>query len=105
MDTVAGRPHAEAALAWAADMAAQNPERGYAGGLGHGLLVGLALARLDPEWATAALDQLLEVQHDRLAARLAATPGAAPGMAAHRLALFGQAQEVLRGSAALGAHS
>jgi hypothetical protein len=100
MDGVKARPRAEAALDWAAGNGQRDPGRGYALGLGEGLVIGLALAKIDPEWASAALEELLQVHQERLAERLAGTPIPAPGIEMHRMMVFAQAQEVLRGSAA-----
>jgi hypothetical protein len=100
MDTVERRPRAEAVRSWAADAAAQDPGRSYAAGVGHGLVVGLALGKLDAPWASAALEELVRSQHDRLAAALDGTPVPAPTLESHRLMVFAQAQEVLRRSAA-----
>jgi hypothetical protein len=97
MDGSETRPRAEAALAWAVEAAGRDPGRGYAAGLGDGLLVGLALAKLDADWASIALDELLQIQQERLAAQLTGTPVPAPEIEMHRLLIFAQAQAVLRG--------
>src|SRR5262245_38881222 len=97
MDGLRARPRAEAALAWTVEAAERDPSRSYASGLSDGLLVGLALAKLDVEWASVALDELLQIQQERLAARLAGSPVPVPEIELHRLLVFAQAQTVLRG--------
>lgn len=87
-----------AALRWAEDAARHDPTRRYPEGFEDGLLLGLALAKLDRQWAERALDDLFSVHARRLADRLAGTGVPAPGVEQHRLLVFAEAQEILRRS-------
>ena len=59
METETGGTRASAVRAWIADTAAASSTERYGDGLREGLLVGLTLARLEPEWSSAALDELI----------------------------------------------
>lgn len=91
-------PRAEAALAWADDTALRDPDRCYADGFGDGMLLGLALAKIDRGWADEALEELFGMHQRQLAERLAGTPVEPPSVEQHRLLVFARAQEILRGT-------
>jgi hypothetical protein len=87
-----------AAVDWAEAAAQRDPARRYPEGFEDGLLLGLALSKLDREWAEQALEQLFTMHTGRLADRLAGTGVPAPRIEQHRMLVFAEAQEILRGS-------
>jgi hypothetical protein len=96
MGQVSALPRAQAALGWAEEVARRDPSRGYVDGFGHGLMLALTLAQVDATWAQGTLDELFELSQRRLAERLAGTPVPTPSLQEHRMAVYGQVQEILR---------
>jgi hypothetical protein len=103
METETGGTRASAVRGWIADTAAAGSTESYGDGLREGLLVGLTLARLDPEWSSAALDELIASSHAALAARLAGTPVPAPTLPMLRLVPYARATSILERSATVQA--
>jgi hypothetical protein len=89
-------------MSWAEDTALRDPERCYADGFGDGLLLALALAKIDRGWAEGTLDELCAMHQRRVAEQLAGTPVEAPTLEQHRMLVFARAQEILRRSDAAG---
>lgn len=87
-----------AAVEWARDAARRDPYRRYPEGFEDGLLLGLALSKLDRDWAEQALDGLFAMHTERLADRLIGTGVPAPRIEQHRMLVFAEAQEILRRS-------
>ena len=102
METETGGTRASAVRAWIADTAAASSTERYGDGLREGLLVGLTLARLEPEWSSAALDELIASSHAALAAQLAGTPIPAPTLAMLRMVPYARATSILGRAGAVG---